>query len=213
MAHTGKASSPAGPGPAGRIDGVIFDMDGTLVRPLLDFAALRAQLGIPNGDGILEAIAALPPAEQAQANQVLLEHELSAAARAQPNPGAVATVQAIRPAGLKTALLTRNAAPAMAMVLGRLGLEFDLAWSREQGPIKPQPDGIWRACRHLGLSVSRTLCVGDFEYDIQAANAAGAVSVLLAPAGHATFATVPHHLITALPQLLELLGIAAMETA
>ena len=208
MTHTGRQARSPARAATGRFDGVIFDMDGTLVQPLLDFAAIRAELRVPAGVGILEAIESMDPRAKALAHKTLLEHELAAAGGAQAMPGAVSTLQAIRNGGLKTALLTRNAAPAMAMVIRRLGLEFDLAWSREQGPIKPAPDGVLRACKALGLAPSRTLCVGDFEYDIQAANAAGAVSVLLATTGRPAFATRPHHTITALPQLLDLLGLA-----
>ena len=39
-------------------DGVIFDMDGTLVVSPLDFVAIRAELGIAPGNGILEEIQA-----------------------------------------------------------------------------------------------------------------------------------------------------------
>ena len=34
-------------------DGVIFDMDGTLVVSPLDFVAIRAELGIAPGNGLL----------------------------------------------------------------------------------------------------------------------------------------------------------------
>jgi len=186
-------------------------MDGTLVEPPLDFPTIRARLQIPAGAGILEAIQAMPPDARAEARQILLEHELAAAGKAQLMPGALQTLAAIRQAGLKTALLTRNAAAAMSIVIQRLGLKFDLAWSREQGPIKPEPDGVRRACQALGLAAARTLCVGDFEYDIVAANAAGAVSVLLSPSGQAAFSARPHHVISALPQLLDLLGLADSE--
>ena len=211
MTHTGhQARSPASIARR-RFDGVIFDMDGTLVQPLLDFAAIRAKLRIPAGVGILEAIDAMTPDAQAEAHKALLDWEMAAAQQAQPMPGALPTLQAIRRQGLKMALLTRNAAPAMALVIQRLGMQFDLAWSREQGPIKPAPDGVLRACRALGLAPGRTLCVGDFEYDIQAANAAGAVSVLLATDAGPAFATCPHHTITALGQLLGLLDLPGQE--
>ena len=188
-----------------RYQGVIFDMDGTLVEPLLDFAAIRSELGIRPEEGILEAIEAMEPRRRDDARRRLLAHEMSAAAAAQPLAGAAETVERIRTAGLATALLTRNTLPAMEMVVERLGVQFDLAWSRENGPIKPEPDGVLRACRTLGIEPKRTVCVGDFHYDIIAANAAGAVSVLLVDGERPAFADEADHVIGDLAELLEIL--------
>ena len=191
-----------------RYDGVIFDMDGTLIESLLDFGVIRTDLGIGPQDGVLEAIEAMVPDRRAAAHLRLLEHELTAARRAKLTRGALQAVGAIRRAGLKTALLTRNAREAMELVLARFaGLQFDLTWSRENGPIKPEPDGILRACKQLGLPPERTACVGDFHYDITAANAAGAVSILLVPGEHPPWACEAHHVISRLDELPDLLGL------
>ena len=40
----------------GRFEAVIFDMDGTLIEPVLDFRAIRAELEIDPELGILEAL-------------------------------------------------------------------------------------------------------------------------------------------------------------
>jgi len=193
-------------GPAS-FDGVIFDMDGTLIEPRIDFAQLRRELDIPPGEGILEALDAMGPAEAGPKRQRLLEHELAAAGGAALQPGAHETLRRIRDAGLKAALLTRSAPEAMRLVIARFGLEFDLAWSRENGPIKPEPDGILRACRQLGIAPARTACVGDFRYDLVAARAAGAVAVLYAPAGLPDFADLADHVITTLAALCGILGV------
>ena len=188
-------------------DGVIFDMDGTLIEPLIDFAQVRRELGIPEGEGILEALDAMPPHRADAKHRRLLAHELAAARAARLQPGASQTLERIGRAGLKTALLTRNAGEAMQVVIDRFGLVFDLAWSRENGPIKPEPDGVLRACRELGIAPGRTACVGDFRYDIVAANAAGAVSVLYAPTETPDFADLADEVISDLPALCGILGI------
>jgi len=188
-------------------DGVIFDMDGTIVQPLLDFAAIRAELDIPSGQGILEALGDMPPERRREAHAKLVERELAAAERADLMPGAVELLRAIAQAGLKTALLTRNTREAMEMVLKRHSLRFDLAMSREDGPIKPEPDGIVRACSRLVLRPERTLCVGDFHYDITAAAAAGAPSALLVTAERPEWADEADYAITKLSELGEILGL------
>lgn len=204
-----KCVSPAATdgGSVPRFKAVIFDMDGTLTEPLLDFAAIRQALGIAMDDGILEAIEAMAPDRRRRAAAQLERWELAAARRVSLREGAAETLQAVRNAGLKTALLTRNARRAMQTVLSRFKLTFDLAWSREDGAIKPEPDGILRACRKLGVRPERTACVGDFRYDIAAANAAGAASVLLAPKDGCEFADEADFVINSLAELPKLLGI------
>lgn len=177
-------------------------MDGTVIQPLLDFAAIRAALDIAADAGILEEIEAMEPRRADQARRWLQHQELAAARQAELTPAADDILRAIRRAGLKTALLTRNTRAAMQTVLDRFPqLNFDLAWSREDGPIKPEPDGIVRACARLGIDPKRTVCVGDFLYDIVAAARAGAVSVLLAPNGPPDFAETADYVITHLGEL------------
>jgi HAD superfamily hydrolase (TIGR01509 family) len=188
-------------------DGVIFDMDGTLTEAVLDFAAIRAELGIAEGLPILETISALDDPARAAAERVLLAHELRAARTAGLAQGAGEVLDRIAAAGLVKALLTRNTREAMGIILQRFGLQFDLAWSREDGPIKPSPASVLAACEKLHISPARTLCVGDYLYDLQAANAAGCRSVLLARPGNRQFASQAHHVIEELPQLLPILGL------
>ncbi len=209
MQYVAKEESENSAGPrSASFQGVIFDMDGTVIEPLLDFAAIRDELGISRHAGILEAIQDMEPSRADQAKQWLKRQELAAASTAEVMPEAGETLQAIRQGGLKTALLTRNSRAAMHTVLRRhRELRFDLTWAREDGPIKPEPDGILRACASLGIRPERTACVGDFLYDIVAAAEAGAVSVLLAPAGPPEFAHRADYVITALADLTDVLGI------
>lgn len=194
----------------GKFDAVIFDMDGTLISQELDFAAMRAELGIAPGDGIIEAVEAMPAAQRRRANERILARELAAARRAELDPNAAAVVSAIRRAGLRTALLTRNAEQAMRTVLERYpALQFDLAWSRLHGRIKPEPDGVLAACAELDAEPERTVCVGDFLYDVVAANAAGAVSVLLSAGRDVDFAHEADYVIAHLTDLLDILEIEA----
>ncbi|MFW6133053.1 MAG: HAD family hydrolase [Planctomycetota bacterium] len=188
------------------IEAVIFDMDGTLVEPLLNFDAIRTELDIPAGAGILEALERMPQQQRQAARRRLRAHELAAARQAKEMPAATDTVRALQRAGVKTALLTRNDREAMETVLQRLGVSFDLAWARQDGPIKPEPDGVVRACRALNAPLQRTACVGDFRYDMIAANAAGAVSILLAPGERPDFADQADYVIRRFDELLMLCG-------
>ncbi|MCY2931906.1 MAG: HAD family hydrolase [Planctomycetota bacterium] len=190
-----------------QFDGVIFDMDGTLTEPLLDFGAIRRELGIAPEAGILEAVAAMPEGPRQRAQERLLEIELAAARDSRMTPGADRLLEALCRAGLKSALLTRNAREAMRIILERFGFRFDLAWSREDGPIKPEPDGVRRACEALSIRPARTACVGDFQFDLVAANAAGACSILLDRRGDLPFAHLARHVVASLDELYPILGL------
>jgi len=188
-----------------RFDAVIFDMDGTLIEQRVDFASIRRELGISDGVGILEALAEMPDDLQRKASEVLLAYELRAAEDAKLKDGASLVLQRIADAHLPTALLTRNAQEVMEMILRRFDLRFDIAWSRSAGGVKPAPDGVLRACAELGVSPDRTACVGDFHYDILAAQQAGAVSILLADAEMPDFADEADYVISRLAELLDIL--------
>ncbi|MFP4354753.1 MAG: HAD family hydrolase [Phycisphaerae bacterium] len=188
--------------------GVIFDMDGTLVDSQLDFERIRRHLGVEPGQDILAAIEAMEPEQSRRSARWLLETELAAVESADLIPHAAETLRNLRQAGLKIALLTRNVAEAMQLVVKRLGPElFDLTWSRENGPIKPEPDGILAACGQMGIDATASAAVGDFEYDLIAARAAGATAILLARGDRPPFAHRADHVISCLSELPALLGV------
>jgi HAD superfamily hydrolase (TIGR01509 family) len=187
---------------------VIFDMDGTLIEPTLDFLWVRKELGIRPEEDILSTIAKMPSDKADRAATWLHQQELAGVGRARLMPGARRTLRLCRQAGLGIALLTRNSAQSMQIAVERIGPElFDVTLSRESGPIKPEPDGILRCCHEIGAQPQRVAAVGDFKYDVEAANAAGAVSVLLAPGDKPAFASRADHVIDRLDQLPDLLGI------
>ena len=61
---------------------VIFDLDGTLADSLLDFDAIRAEIGLAPGLPILEQLAGVDPAARARAELIMRRHEREAIASA-----------------------------------------------------------------------------------------------------------------------------------
>lgn len=160
---------------------VIFDMDGTLTEELLNFAAIRADIGLPPDLPILEQISHLAPDARARAEAILERHEMMAAAACRLHDGAVEVLETLGQRGVKTALLTRNSARCAQTVLGRHAIAGHLSYvaTREDPPFKPHPDSILNITRRLGIAPAQTLMVGDYLYDLQAAAAAGVDSALL----------------------------------
>ena len=161
-------------------EAIIFDLDGTLTVPVLDFDAIRAELGMPTGP-ILEAMATMSPERRAKVVAVLEAHEAQAAHGSDLYDGAVDTLNALRAKGLKLAILTRNSRRSVKTVLAKHGLAsvFDALWTREDGPFKPSPEPVLQICERLGVSPCATIMVGDYLFDIQAGAAAGARTVLM----------------------------------
>jgi HAD superfamily hydrolase (TIGR01549 family) len=157
---------------------VIFDLDGTLTRPFLDFDLIRHEIGLPRGP-ILEAVARLPPPEQARAGAILERHEEEAAAASTLQEGAAEVVEAVRAAGMPVALMTRNSRRSVQRFQARHGIRFDLVRTREDGPVKPSPAPVFDICSALGVSSRQSWVVGDFHFDILCGAAAGARTVLL----------------------------------
>ena len=163
-----------------RLRGVVFDMDGTLVVQELDFEAIRREIGLPTGTPLLEALEALPAAEQSRAWDVLDRHERRAAEAAALVPGVADFLAWLDDRGVRRAVLTRNSRASAELVLTRCELSaFDPVVAREDGPYKPHPAGIWRACEVWGVAPAEVLMLGDYLYDVQAGRRAGTRTALL----------------------------------
>ena len=188
---------------------VIFDMDGTLTHDVLDFERLRCELGMAARQPILEWISGLPETQRKKAGAILENAEMDAAEKAPLRAGVHATLAALRRRGVRTALLSRNNDQCVRTILRRHRLAFDAVVSRDQPPIKPHPESIWGITRRLGVPPKRALMVGDYLFDLQAANAAGVDGVLLlkpqTPAP--SFASQAAFVISSLPQLVDLLTV------
>lgn len=161
------------------VQAVLFDLDGTLTEPLLDFDAIRRQIGVPpDNPSVLSAIENLPQNRRRQAWEILCRHEEFAAAHSTLQPSAKSLLSGLRQKNIRTGLLTRNSRQSTQTVLEKHGLRFDGIITREDGPPKPDPFGVLTLCRLFQSPPSNTLVVGDFLHDLQAARNAGAVAVL-----------------------------------
>ncbi len=185
---------------------VIFDLDGTLTGELLDFPAIRREIGLPEKAPILEHLAALPPAQMQRAQVILHRHELAAADACVLHAGAAELLAALKTQGLRTAILTRNSAFCARRVLRRHRLVVDFVATREDTPHKPHRDSILNISRRWGILPEQTLMVGDYLYDMQAAANAGTASALLCmkPGPLPEFAALATYVVYSLAAVLDL---------
>jgi len=178
---------------------VIFDMDGTLTVPYINWQDLRAKIECPPNKNIIDHINSLPIERAQHANNILLSIEREAAEQAAINEGATELVQALKDRGLKLALVTNNHREAMHIILQRYGLTFDTALSRDDGTLKPAPDLIIKALHQLNVHPHEAIGIGDSQYDILACTAANVRCIYLTHGAP----TLHHNLsITALSDML-----------
>jgi HAD superfamily hydrolase (TIGR01509 family) len=168
------------------IKAVIFDLDGTITRPYFDFDVIREEIGLARNSGpILESMEKMTVDQRKRAELILHSHEQKAVMESTLNPGAKRTLSALRTAGIRIGILTRNRKSNAFAIADKHGLKFDAVVDREDGPIKPDAFGVLRLCEQFGVKPQDTLVVGDYLFDLLCAKAAGAVAVLLANHQHA----------------------------
>ena len=168
--------------------GVVFDMDGTLTKPNLDFSEMYRRCGVDMSEDILGAVAAMPPAERAAATAVIDEMEAEGRRTLAVMPGAVELVRWLHAHEVPTALVTRNTRATVAHLHDALwaprGLApFAPAISRDDElPAKPDPAAFARIASAWGAAApsGELLMVGDSPAnDVAFGKAAGAATALL----------------------------------
>ncbi|MCF1428350.1 MAG: HAD-IA family hydrolase [Shewanella sp.] len=161
------------------VQGVVFDLDGTLASSNPDFDALCHELGIARGTDILQWHGGLSCLrQQSRASEIISRHELQSSATAEWIPGARELLVFLHHQGLPTAILTRTTRAAATLTLNRLQCDIELVMTRENAPAKPSPVGLQQICAQWGIVPCRCLYVGDYLFDLQAARNAGAMSLL-----------------------------------
>jgi HAD superfamily hydrolase (TIGR01509 family) len=186
----------------GPLAAVLFDMDGTLVEsePVWDEAlkelarwlggelsapARRATLGtnVPVSVSIVHADVGRPDADPVLSGKKLVEEAGSRfAAGLVWRPGARALVDAVRAAGIPTALVTNTERPLVELALGPLvGELFDVSvCGDEVAHAKPAPDPYETAARLLGVPPAAAVAIEDSPTGAASADAAGC-PVLVVP--------------------------------
>lgn len=180
------------------LDGVLFDLDGTLVDSAADLhAALQvycAEVGVPvppcaavravvsrGSRAILRC--AFDEDDTALAPRVpryLAIYQSMLATRTQPFPGIAGLLGAIEGAGLRWGIVTNKPGFLTDELVRRLG------WDARAGAVvsgdtlavkKPDPAPVHLACARAGIRAAHGMLVGDDARDIEAGQAAGMFAV------------------------------------
>ncbi|NIA20414.1 MAG: HAD-IA family hydrolase [Anaerolineaceae bacterium] len=170
---------------------MLLDMDGTITRPLLDFPAIKREIGIPAEAYILEVLEAMTPLERERAMQILERHEGEAAERSELNDGIEELFAELRRRSVPAGVITRNSRQSAETVARRHGLEFATLVCRDSARAKPSPEGILLALERMKVSPAEAVYVGDHMIDIRAGRAAGTRTILVTNGRQADAETAP----------------------
>ena len=113
---TGSKKQPTLP-----VHGIVFDLDGTLTLPVLDFAKLRSNLQCPKGVDILQFCNSKSGSEKELALRLVEEFEEEGRKNTKLQPGVFELLKFLSQCGLKRALITRNSQASVDKFLDLLG--------------------------------------------------------------------------------------------
>ena len=204
------------------LDGIVFDLDGTLVDTNAThvdawvqglaangyrFSAERIAPEIgKGGDMLLPALLGTACAEQ---EGEAIRHSVSAVferlsreRRFRIFDGVEALLAELRARGLGLALATSAAESDLDVIMRSVGTDlrasFDAVVTKNDVTVsKPEPDVVTCAVAKLGLSPAQCVMIGDTPYDATAARRAGVVTLGVLSSGLADAKTLQHRLVTA----------------
>jgi phosphoglycolate phosphatase len=185
-----------GPFPTGRtFKAIVFDFDGTLAEPTLDFSLMRdktVEALLPfskrtfNRDaGIMEEIERfcqnLPDGDSEAARKAayaaIEEIELEAASRSSLFPFVLPMLEALARNDIPFGVITRNIRAAVHMVFPDLADYTKCLLTREDVErVKPHPEHLQKTFDILGVRASSVLMVGDHHTDIMTGKRAGTLT-------------------------------------
>ncbi|MCJ1311866.1 hypothetical protein MMC25_005539 [Agyrium rufum] len=165
-----------------RLEGVIFDVDGTLCEPQnYMFGQMREAMGIPKSVDILEHIYSLPASEQEGAMSKIQAIERDAMKLQKPQPGLVELMTYLDKRGIRKGICTRNFDAPVAHLLTTFlpDQTFFPILTRAFRPPKPHPAPLLHIASEWNVPASSCIMVGDSIDDMASGFAAGAATVLL----------------------------------
>lgn len=186
------------------VQAILFDFDGTLAVPALDFSELRrraaAAVGaftdipmradIPVMEELDRIRAALEPSAgrhaYAAAMRAIEDVEIEAAGRSALFPFVLPMLETLKQRGIAAGVVTRNCPAAVFKVFPDLGEHVGCVLTRDDVQnVKPHPEHIGKALALLQRKAEGAVMVGDHPMDIVAGKRAGTLTAGVLTGGSA----------------------------
>lgn len=189
-----------------RTRGVIFDMDGTLIEPAIDFVAMRRAIGIASGD-VLEVIESWgDEARATEALATIAAFERQAADDMKLMPGVPELLEWLTTGPLARAIVTRNNQHTLQLAVELMRHDFSPLIDRSFTPPKPAPDALLRIAQEWDMAPEEVWMIGDSRHDLLAARAAGMRCCLVAQRYNSNYLHEAHAVVERLDELIALLA-------
>jgi HAD superfamily hydrolase (TIGR01509 family) len=161
-------------------EGFILDWDGVLADTRLDFQGIRDKYFGGRRVPLIESDHLLTPEERLSLEKDLYELEMEGASRAVPVRGAHELLSWLEKKRVPWAVVSRNCMDAIREASRCCGIKLpESVFSRDGGPLKPDPKALWAAAEAIGVPAGKCVVVGDYLYDLYGARRAGMRSVLV----------------------------------
>ena len=178
--------------------GVLFDLDGTLVRTFIDFDAMRQQMialsrkwkteaATQNETDVMEMAAKMQTAlggtqgeaAKREAYELFTRLEKEGCAHPEAIFPASDLLKALRQQNKPVGIITRNCRAVALDLVSRMDLACEALVAREDTEtFKPDPAPVYLACETMGVAPSDCVVVGDLWADVASGKNAGAAATL-----------------------------------
>ena len=174
-----------------RYQGVLWDMDGTVLDTLEDlWAAVNVSLrrfSLPEasleavraglGNGAAHLISCVAPEEKRDEVLAFYKpwYDAHCNLKTRPYPGILPLMGALRAGGVRQAIISNKPDPAVQELAKSYfpGLLDSAVGESETVRRKPNPDAVLAAVKQMGLTVADCVYIGDTEVDLATAKNAG----------------------------------------
>ncbi|WP_409183878.1 HAD family hydrolase [Amycolatopsis sp. VS8301801F10] len=155
-----------------------FDFDGTLFRLPVDFGGLRAELGLSPEDKLGELFQRWLDEGDTARLDVVTRFERACVPDGEFTDGARELLAELA-SDYRLAIVTRNSRECVEDALGNLAEGLHVIGREDVRRLKPDPEGVTAVLRHFGAAPEEAVLVGDTFHDVEAAHAAGVLSVVV----------------------------------
>jgi HAD superfamily hydrolase (TIGR01509 family) len=189
-----------------KLQGVIFDLDDTLVSSTLNFNKIKKSLNCPQNIDLLNFLDGKTQPEKGRIEQKLIGYEIKEAAESVKLEGADNLLTLLHKLNMPIAIVTRNCRDAALIKINNNNLNIPILISREEHQAKPAPDALLFLANQWNIPPENLLYVGDYLYDIQAAINANTMSCLVTHGNtpdYAHLATFVVNELTGLQKIIE----------